>query len=194
MRIYCQVFIPVFIFGLVGFLGCESSFMSKRTDSEATGTPPMEFPRTAPEDLVSEKGWFVPIAAKLEQKQTTKSKLNTSDGNEVGVFVDILVCLEEFRFTFGSEADMKSNNLSNKPLRLIELKRFRVHGNVFQYIVMVEKRESDVASSTNGSRTFSLYKLLDRDGDGKFELLIQGNSDNTVPQWALDRTQSENRR
>jgi hypothetical protein len=131
-------------------------------------------------EFVNEEGWTVPLPTSANKHSVNIVQLSTTDKQNVNVSISSFIGLNDFRFKYGSINSEQKEYLSLDELRLVSLKEFRVGRNVFSYVIMAEKLTSK--EHNFGSHPF-LYKILDKDGDGKFETLFPGDSDNLVPAW-----------
>lgn len=135
---------------------------------------------TVKNDLIKEQGWEIPVinsylgrrTQELRDKTGKLIKFNATDYSPR----DEIVKSESF-------ADDNEQKFGTTKIGVIT--KLDIKGRVFAWVVMARKVEVD--SSTNVKKDLGgpafFYRFLDRDGDGKFELLVIDSSEITVPMW-----------
>lgn len=176
---------------LVGNMSsCESELSTKpiavSADTPSTKAIPEVTPKPASALVyLNSEGWHVPVPPDLADGPTSKSRMSVANGNEVYVTIAWMKWSGEYYFNYGGGDAIKKFGLSENRLKLTSLRQLRVGKKVFAYVVMFEKTSSDDHDRSNSGirHPSSMYKIRDKDGDGKFEELFPGDSDGVVPDW-----------
>lgn len=171
-------------------LSCKSELSTKPIAVSADTPSTVAMPEVTPKPTsavvyLNSEGWHVPVPPDLAEGPTSKSRMSLANGNEVDVTIAWMKWSGEYFFNYGGGDAIKKFGLSENRLKLTSLRQLRVGKKVFAYVVMYEKTSSDDHHRSNsGIRHPSLmYKIRDKDGDGKFEELFPGDSDGFVPDW-----------
>lgn len=140
-------------------------------------------------EFINKEGWHVPLPPESKNGPKNMIRSTSASGSEVDVVVIVMVNFKNYRFTYGTMNEEQKNYLGEGELKLVALKELRVGRNVFAYVIMAETIDNGMKMSGNEPHQHPfLYRIFDRDGDGKFETLFPGDSDNFVPEWACKNT------
>lgn len=70
-------------------------------------------------------------------------------------------------------------------LVLISFKEFRLNDNIYLYSIVAKKNEDINQKNINAHNELLIYQILDNDGDGIFETLIDNDSTILIPKWCV---------
>lgn len=171
-------------------IGCSTAYNASQRepyDVQQTATPFVQENDKGYTEFINETGWHVPLLPKAKKGLKEVVRKTSVGQKEVNVIVSTLLPLDNYRFTFGSMTYEQKAYLGESEMRLVALKELRVGKKIFSYVITAEKIGHDTPISANEPHGHPfLYKILDKDGDGKFETLFPGHSDNLVPKWAIE--------
>jgi hypothetical protein len=136
-------------------------------------------------EFINKEGWHVPLPGNVKKGPKKAFRMTSASGKQVDAVDTTMIFSDDYRFTFGSMTEEQKSYLNQGELKLVALKELRVGRNVFAYVIMAENAETGMKMSGNEPHQHPFfYKIVDQDGDGKFETLYPGDSDNLVPDWA----------
>lgn len=188
MKLINRIVCLVLAFSTVLLTGYLSACSSPRSDFVEMPIPTPSNTNSGSKkytEFINNEGWHVPLPPEAKKGPKSVIRLTSASGAKVDVVVTVFVGFSNYHFTYGSMTEEQKDYLGQGGLKLVALKELRIGRNVYAYVILAEKAEADMKMSGNESRQHPFfYRIFDRDGDGKFETLFPGNSDNLVPEWA----------
>jgi hypothetical protein len=143
-------------------------------------------------ELINPEGWHIPVPPKAKKGPSEKIVLTTVDGKKVTVVQTTFVSLGEYQFARGAADKEQQDYLGRGQLRLVSIKERRVEAHIFSYVILARRINHSGGDSGRSAREHHFfYKIEDKDGDGKFESLFPGDSDNLVPRWAASKNKKD---
>lgn len=186
MNLRCELIFPSVLIFVSLWVSCSSDpSQSKNHEVGPTGTPFVSSSDASITKFINVAGWHVPMPQRMKKGPENTLHSKSVDGSEILVTATTMVGFREYRFTQGAQELVRNGYPDLGELRLVALKQLSVSGKIFSYVIMAESLKQETSSMVGNahSRRPFYYKILDSDGDGKFETLYPGNSDNIVPGW-----------
>jgi hypothetical protein len=136
--------------------------------------------------LKNDLGWTVPLRTPAKALTVTKIENTTQNGRKVTVSAEDLEIPGIVTFRYGPMNNEQEKYLGSSELSLVAIRRLSVNREVFAYVISAVRIDSN-DNGTISHRPALMYRILDLDGDGKFESLDPGSGNFPyVPDWVTE--------
>jgi hypothetical protein len=114
--------------------------------------------------------------------------MDSEDGKKVEVERVIYGSRKLFFFEMEMSSRSRETQSNNELLKLESVYEFKVKKRAFFYSIFARQAKPDaqIGRPIPAMHMF-VYRILDKDGDGKFETLVSDDSKIIVPKWASER-------
>ncbi|MEZ5422882.1 MAG: hypothetical protein R2682_07280 [Pyrinomonadaceae bacterium] len=130
-------------------------------------------------------GWMIPLPENREQIRQSFSDAESEDGKPVKIAITDLVPKDVFFFTQTPSDAASPNSLLSGLLKLELIQELRVRAKTYCYLIYARRTKTDEQTGKPSPiGQMFVYRILDKDGDGKFETLSADDSRALVPEWA----------
>jgi hypothetical protein len=131
--------------------------------------------------LINETGWQVPQTRDTEIGTPTVKKINSIEGKPFKVKTIYFAPNNEVLYT----EELFSENVTrlHGELVLHGFEEFRLNDKVYLYSIVAKENEDINQKNINAHNEKLIYQILDNDGDGIFETLIDNDSTVLIPKW-----------
>jgi hypothetical protein len=172
----------------VCFAGCSSAKTASAENELAIKFSPTPTPQSSVEeskdDSVKNENWQIPLLKNRKQTRISFSDTKSEDGKPVRLMITDYAPKNEVFFTQVPSGSVSPNRLLSGLLKLEFIEELRVKEKIFGYVVFARATKTD--EKTGKPSPFGqmfVYRIIDKDGDGKFETLLADDSKILVPQW-----------
>jgi hypothetical protein len=176
-----KIALAALLFFNVACTNLEISSLKSNTEN-ATVPSPKKTPVIIDGRIINESGWKVP---QTKDTRTGNKEVKTINSVEVKPFK-----VKTTYFTPNTEVlyteELFSENVTrlHGELVLIHFEEFRLNDKVYLYSITAKKNESINQKNVNAHNEIMVYQILDNDGDGIFETLIDDYKTVPIPKWA----------
>jgi hypothetical protein len=172
------------------FVGCRNSQTNSPSNIAPSPTSQSaEELKTVKGRVVRKDGWKVPMPPKRRLTDTVVETVASENGKAVKVKRTTYLPLEDFIYTDEPFTPEEAHQLSGGLRKLRYIDEFRVKEKVYAYLILVISAEPRVQANDNTAHDEHpfTYRIVDSDGDGKFETLLPDDDvELKVPAWAAD--------
>jgi hypothetical protein len=180
LRIQFIMFLSVFL------AGCSAANTTLQNSNPEKKSAPVEQNQNRVSDnrIIKAEGWQIPSPEKKEQVRKKTKSLNSDEGDAFEVTLTYYVPTERFIYR---EKPLNDNQiiLVKGELELFDFIEYRVKDKIFAYTIFARRYKIDQPNDNSSHEHKFVYRILDSNGDGKFETLLTDNSELLVPQWIL---------
>lgn len=133
--------------------------------------------------LINETGWRVPQTKDTKSWTPIVKKIKSIEGKSFNVKVNYFLPNEKVLYT----EELFSENVTrlHGELVLDSFEEFRLNDKVYLYSIVAKENEDINQKNTNAHNEKLIYQILDNDGDGIFETLIDNGSNVLIPKWCI---------
>lgn len=166
---------------VIGQLGCNSTTAERIENAAGVVTTPTISLLGSDKQFVKEAGWKVPSKKNTQTGSKISEKIESA--NDKTVEVDSTYFTPKDPITFSEEVPEESR--LHGELQLIHFEEYRVGKKTYLYRLTVVKTEESSKVADNRYIPPFNYVILDKDGDGVFETLIDGRNTPPPPAWVV---------
>jgi hypothetical protein len=132
--------------------------------------------------IINETGWKIPQAKDARTGTPIVKKIDSVEGKTFNVKIHSFIPNEKILYT----EELFSENVTrlHGELVLDLFKEHRLNDKVYLYSIVAKENESINQKNVNDHNDKLIYQILDNDGDGIFETLIDNSSTVLIPKWA----------
>jgi hypothetical protein len=155
---------------------------SGKNTSENGGVPPTKKTSVINDGrIINETGWKVPQTKDTTKGTPTVKKINSIEGKSFNVKTTYFTPNNAVLYT----EELFSENVTrlHGELVLTRFEEFRLNDKVYLYSILAKENESINRKNANDHNEMLIYQILDNDGDGIFETLIDNGTDILIPKW-----------
>lgn len=169
------------------FVGCSTVETTSLNEERAIETSPTQTDSNQNNQAgIIESGWQIPLP---EKKRTLKKSIVTrvsEDGKNIKVTTTECAPINDFIYE-EKLTDYQKTKLISGELQLKTFIENKVNEKIFWYTIFAKQTESNEQKSDNSSHNhIFVYRIVDKDGDGKFETRVSDSSEILVPKWAIE--------
>ena len=174
-----------FIIILVGCSYANTGALKDRSEIKLSSTPSSVI-QDSDSKYIKETGWQVPLPEKKKIVKTSKATIDSESGKHVEIVITAYAPIDDFLFRIEPDNPYQKKGLFDEVLKLESIEEIKVKERIFWYTIFARKAKFGEQKSNNISHEHAfVYRILDKDGDGKFETLLTDSSKILVPQWAV---------
>jgi hypothetical protein len=131
--------------------------------------------------IINETGWKVPQKNDTETSPTTVKTINSVEGKPFKVKTTYFTPNNPVFYT----EELFSENVTRLQGELVlkGFEEFRLNDKVYLYSIGAKEKENINQQNINAHNEMLEYQILDTDGDGIFETLIDNGSGVLIPKW-----------
>jgi len=155
---------------------------SGKNNSENVAVPlPKKTPVIIEGRIINETGWKVPQKNDTKSWTPTVKKINSIEGKPFNVKINYFLPNENVLYT----EELFSENVTrlHGELVLDSFEELSLNDKVYLYSIVAKENESINQRNVNDHNDKLIYQILDSDGDGIFETLIDNDSTILIPKW-----------
>jgi hypothetical protein len=131
--------------------------------------------------LINETGWKIPQAKDARTGPPIVKKIDTVEGKPFNVKIHSFIPIDKVLYT----EELFSENVTrlHGELVLDLYKEYRLNDQVYLYSIVAKENESIDQKNINDHNDKLIYQILDNNGDGIFETLIDNSDTVLIPKW-----------
>lgn len=176
------------LYGIVAaavlLVGCSSGKPAPPVNAVAIQPSPISV-QEGEDTQVQDGGWKIPLPEDREQIRQSFSDAESEDGKHVTLAITELAPKDEVFFTQVPSDAASPNSLLSGLLKLEFIQELRVREKAYCYLIYARRAKTDEQTGKPSPiGQMFVYRILDKDGDGKFETLSADASRVSVPEWA----------
>lgn len=162
---------------------CTNLNVSSGKNNSENGVVPMpkKTPLVIEGRIINENGWQVPQTKDTKSWTPKEKKINSIEGKPFNVKITFFNPNENVLYT----EELFSENVTrlHGELVLNSFEEFRLNDKVYLYSIVAKENEDINQKNINARNDMLIYQILDNDGDGIFETLIDNDSTVLLPKW-----------
>jgi hypothetical protein len=188
MRVKLIIKIYTFLVVFIFTPACtNSTFSGLKEDSSTKNYTPRTGQKIVENNgqIINDTGWQIPQIKNTTAGEPKIEEMLSVDGRRFNVRKTFFTPNETISYT----EDGFSENVTrlHGKLKLVRFQEFKLKEKVFLYSILArEFDENKQANNNHMHKEMFIYQILDSDGDGKFETLIDNDSDVLIPKWATE--------
>lgn len=160
---------------------CTNLNSGKNNSDDGAVPTPKKTPVIIEGRIISETGWKIPQTKDTKRCLPTVKKINSIEGKPFNVKITTFTPIDEALYT----EELFSENITRLrgELALHSFEEYRLNDKVYLYLIIAKENEDINQKNINGHNEKLIYQILDSDGDGIFETLIDNDPTVLIPKW-----------